>query len=63
MKVPGSKMVMQEKYSKIFFFRATCLRCLKFGMKRRLMVLYQVCLSEGPRVQDGLAPGGPGFND
>ena len=22
------------------------------------MVLYQVCLSEGPRVKDGLAPGG-----
>ena len=27
-------------------------------MKRHLMVLYEV----GPRVQDGLAPGGPGFN-
>ena len=26
-------------------------------MKRRLMVLYQVCFNEVPRVQDGLVPG------
>ena len=51
-----------EKYSEIFSFRTTCLRCLKFGMKRCLMALYHVCLNEGPRVQEGPAPGGPGFN-
>ena len=31
-------------------------------MKRCLMVLKQVCLNEGPRVQYGPALGGPGFN-
>ena len=31
-------------------------------MKHGLMVLYQICLNDGPRVQGGSAPGGPGFN-
>ena len=37
------------------------LRCLKFGMLHCPVVLYQVCSDEGPRVQDGPAPGGSRF--
>ena len=31
-------------------------------MQHYLVVLYQFCLNEGPGVQDGPVPGGPGFN-
>ena len=44
-------------YLKIFFFRTTCLRCLKFVMKHDLVVLYRVCSNEDPRVQDSPVPG------
>ena len=50
-----------EIYFKIFFSRTAWLRCLKFGMWHCLVVLYQVCSNQGPRVQDGPAPGGPRF--
>ena len=42
----------QKKYLKIFFFRTAWHRCLKFGMKHDVVVLYQICSNEDPRVQD-----------
>ena len=52
-----------KKYLKIFFSRTAWLRCLKFGMKHCLVVLYQVCSNGGPRVQNGPGAGGLGFRN
>ena len=59
----GSKMALRRRVLclKIFFSRTAWLRCLKFGMLHCLVVLYQVYSNQGPRVQDGPAPGGPRF--
>ena len=48
-----------EIYLKIFYFKTAWLRCLKFGMNYRLVVLYQVYSNQGPRIQDGTVSGGP----
>ena len=44
-------------YLKFFFSRIAWIRCFKFGMYHCLIVLYQVCSTQGPRAQDGPAPG------
>ena len=51
-----------RKYSKVFFFRTSWPRYLKFDMYHCLVVLYQVCSNEGPRVQDGPGSGVLGSN-
>ena len=69
----GSKMALRgagggglgfknEIYLKIFFSRTAWLRCLKFGLWHCLVVLYQVCSNQGPRVQGGPGPGVLGSN-
>ena len=52
----GSKI----KYAVKFF--TAWVRCLKFVMLHCLIMLYQVCSNEGPRVQAGSGPGDPRFN-
>ena len=51
-----------EIYIKIFFSRTAWLRCLKFGMQHCLVVFYQVCSNQGPRVQVAPRHGVQGSN-
>ena len=58
----GGLRFKNEIYLKIFFSRTARLRCLKFGLYYCLVVLYQVCSNQGPRIQGGPGPGVQGSN-
>ena len=54
----GSLGFKNKIHLKIFFSRTAWLMCLKSGMLHCLVVLNQVYSNKGPRVHDGLGPGG-----
>ena len=53
----GGLEFKNEIYLKIFYSRTAWLWCLKFGLQHCLVVFYQVCSNQGPRIQGGPGPG------
>ena len=50
-------LLYKQKYSKIFYFRASGLKYLKFSMLHGLVVHYKICFNAGLKWPYAMGPG------